>query len=106
MECLSFLNFSNLLGYNYNLNYLSFFDQLGANIHARDHSGKKPKDVVKDTVAADVKREFFFFCCLFFLHFFILFIILLFILLSNRYYREIAHAFFFIFESPCNSMFV
>ena len=97
MECLSFLNFSNLLGYSYILNYLSFFDQSGANIHARDHSGKKPKDVVKDTVAADVQRELFFFCffCLFLLHFFILFIILLFILLSNQYYREIAHAFFY-----------
>lgn len=29
----------------------------GANIHQRDHSGKKPKDIVKDTVAADVQRK-------------------------------------------------
>lgn len=29
----------------------------GANIHARDNSGKKPKDVVKDTVAADIQRK-------------------------------------------------
>uniref|UniRef100_A0A7M5U350 Uncharacterized protein n=1 Tax=Clytia hemisphaerica TaxID=252671 RepID=A0A7M5U350_9CNID len=28
-----------------------------ANIHTRDHSGKKPRDVVKDTVAADVQRK-------------------------------------------------
>ena len=33
--------------------------KLGANIHARDHSGKKPKDVVRDTVAADVQSKLF-----------------------------------------------
>lgn len=28
-----------------------------ASIHARDHSGKKPKDLVKETVSADVQRK-------------------------------------------------
>ena len=34
--------------------YYFFVD---ANIHARDHSGKKPRDVVRDTVAADVQSK-------------------------------------------------
>lgn len=31
--------------------------QLGANIHSRDHNGKKPKDLVKHTVAAPVQNK-------------------------------------------------
>lgn len=36
---------------------IQLIELYSANIHARDHSGKKPKDVVKDTVAADVQRK-------------------------------------------------
>lgn len=35
------------------------FVALDANIHVRDHSGKKPRDVVRETVAAEVQSKFF-----------------------------------------------
>ena len=35
----------------------SFFSLIGADIHARDYAGKKPKDLVKDTVAPDIQSK-------------------------------------------------
>jgi len=37
---------------------LCVFSSVDASIHVRDHSGKKARDVVKDTVAADVQSKF------------------------------------------------
>ncbi len=32
---------------------------LGADVNARDYAGRKPKDLVKDTVAPDIQRKLF-----------------------------------------------
>lgn len=36
------------------------FSSIGADVHARDYAGKKPKDLVKDTVAPDIQSKHFF----------------------------------------------
>lgn len=36
---------------------IQLIELYNANIHARDHSGKKPRDVVRETVAADVQSK-------------------------------------------------
>jgi len=36
---------------------IQLIELFNANIHARDHSGKKARDVVRETVAADVQRK-------------------------------------------------